>query len=231
MPYSTRTIGFHCELLHPPGPVDPGQIQRVHNGLFQTSDPLYKSFAVNHDGCVLSNAPARPGAISQAFFGPDRIRFNEENTGLTPEDFARRVTAIADEVAQAKQLSVFTGLVVTVRTLVNPRSFPTALELLREGVLRWDEDDGDLGRPVGGLGVRLVMPGTPEWPNAFNVRIETMPGDRRSLFLENQASFPPTPVREGLDAVSQNIDATYAFLTGPVLELLARRDSAGGEDS
>jgi len=230
MPYSTRTIGFHCELLHPPGPVDPTVVQQLHNELFQSADPPYRSFAVNHDGCVLSNTPARMGAVSQVFFGADRIRFNEENSGLTTEEFVERVVTLGGRMAQAKQLAVFVGQVVTVRTLVNPRHYPTALDLLREGVLRWSEDDAALGRPVGGLGVRLVLPGTPEHPNAFNVRVESIPTDRRSVFLENQASFPPLPLAEGLDAVRARIEATYAFLTGPVLELLAKRDGDGSED-
>lgn len=227
MPYSTRTIGFHCELLHPPGPVDPAQVQALHNELFQTADPPYKSFAVNHDGCVLSNTPSRPGAVSQAFFGADRIRFNEENTGLTTEEFAERVATLGGRMARAKQLAVFIGAVVTVRTLVNPRHYPTALELLREGVLGWSDADSGLGRPVGGLGVRLVFPGTPQIPNAFNVRVESVPTDRRAVFLENQGSFPPTQVSEGLDGVRAHIEATYAFLTGPVLNLLSQRD--GGD--
>ncbi|QDU84076.1 hypothetical protein Pla163_11780 [Planctomycetes bacterium Pla163] len=231
MPYSTRTIGYHCELLHPPGPVDPNLVQRVHNGLFASPDPLYKSFAVNHDGCALSNIAVRPGAVSQAAFLVDRYRFNEEGTGLTPDEFADRVTTLASQISEAKGLSIFTGQVVTLRTLVNPRAYPTALELLGEGVLRWNAEENSLGRPVGGLGLRLVLPATPEYPNTFNVRIETIANDRRSLFLENQGTFPPQPVREGLASVRAHIDATYRFLTGPVLDLLAQRDRSDGTDA
>jgi hypothetical protein len=222
MPYSTRTVGFHCELLHPPIPVDVAAVQRVHNRLFESPDPLYKSFSVNHDGCQLSNLTARPGAVSHAAFLVDRFRFSEEGTGLSTEEFAARVVAVAEQVAEARGLPIFVGQIVTLRTLVNPRTFSTALEFLRSGVLRVADDQTGLGRPVGGLGVRLVFPPTQTEPYTFNVRVETLPHDRRSLFLENQATFPPLAVQNGLALVTRHIEKTYAFLTGPLLDLVER---------
>jgi len=229
MTYSTRTVGFHCELLHPPGPVDPAVVQRVHNRLFESLEPLYKSFSVTHEGCVLSNLTARPGAVSQASFLVDRFRFSEEGTGLSTEEFAARVVTVAEQVAEARGLPIFVGQIVTLRTLVNPRTFPTALEFLRSGVLRVADEHTGLGRPVGGLGVRLVFPPTPTEPNTYNVRVETLPHDRRSLFLENQATFPPLAVQGGLALVTRHIESTYRFLTGPLLDLVARLER--GEDA
>ncbi|MEZ5979566.1 MAG: hypothetical protein R3F34_15315 [Planctomycetota bacterium] len=230
MTYSTRTVGFHCELLHPPGPVDAAVVQRVHNRLFQSPEPLYRSFAVTHEGCTLSNLVARPGAISQASFLVDRFRFHEEGTGLTPGEFADRVVTVSEQVCEARGFAMFTGQVVTLRTLVNPRAYGTSIELLRDGVLGFDELDAQaLGRPLGGLGLRLVFPPANGEHSAFAVRVETLANDRRSLFLENQATFPPVAVREGLSAVSEHIDAAYRFLTGPVLRMLERRDHVASE--
>ena len=46
MIYTPRTIALVCELFHPPQQPDPAPIQRFHNAMFQSGDPLYSSFSV-----------------------------------------------------------------------------------------------------------------------------------------------------------------------------------------
>ena len=65
MHYAPRTIAFLAEVTHPLANPDPALIQRVHNHLFQATDPAYRSFSVTPTGAVLSNpvrGPARTGA-------------------------------------------------------------------------------------------------------------------------------------------------------------------------
>ncbi len=225
MHYQPRTIAFHCELLHPAVQPDVAAIQRLHNRLFQSGEPAYRNFAVTHEGAVLSNPVARPGAASHAAFLADRFRFAEEHTALTVEDFAERVHAIASNVVQEVGIQVFTAQVVTVRTLVNPRHFRDGRGFLRQGLLGLDSEPEEFGRPANGLGLRLVFPPTPHHPNAFAVRVESIPQDPRSLFLENIGTFPPLPIARGLDAVREHVAQTYAFAVSNVLRFLARFDA------
>jgi hypothetical protein len=224
MKYPLRTIALVCELFHPPQQPDPAHVQRVHNDLFQTPDPAYKSFAVSPTGAVLSNPVTRPGEVSTAAFLPDRFQFREELTSLTMDEFAARVRDITARVAQLSGVQVFTAQQVTVRTLVNPRHFRDSRQYLKQGMFGFDDETEAFERTPELYGLRLVFPPTPQVPNAHALRIESYSSDARALFLEDQASFPPVLLARGLDVVADNVQATYDFLVERSLEFVARFD-------
>jgi hypothetical protein len=224
MKYPLRTIALVCELFHPPLQPDPTHVQRVHNDLFQAPDPAYKSFAVSPNGAVLSNPVSRPGEVSTAAFAPDRFQFREELTSLTVDEFALRVRDITERVARLAGVQVFTAQQVTVRTLVNPRHFRDSRQYLKQGMFGFSDETEAFERTPELYGLRLVFPPTPEVPNAHALRIESYSSDARSLFLEDQASFPPVLLARGLDVVADNVQATYDFLVERSLEFVARFD-------
>jgi hypothetical protein len=221
MIYTPRTIALVCELFHPPVQPDPSPIQRLHNQMFQSGDPLYSSFAVTPAGAVLSNPVTQPGANSYAAFLPDRFQFREELSGLTHDGFAARVKRVSEDVSRLCGIQIFTAEQVTVRTLVNPRNFKDSRAYLKQGMFGFDDEMQAFGREPQLYGIRLVFP--PESPAskpeadsaqtcAFSLRIESFNNDPRSLFIENQGSFGPIMVEHGLETVEQNIVETYNFV-------------------
>lgn len=225
MNYAPRTIAFVCELLHPPQIPDPGPIQRLHNEMFSSGDPAYRSFAVGHQGTVLSNPVTRPGAVSSAEFLADRFRFREEFSSITVEEFGRRVLEISREVARLRGIQIFTAQVVTIRTLVNPRNFKDARSFLKEGMFGFEGEVEDFGRDPQLFGLRLVFPPAQDQPNAYTLRIESFANDPRSIFLENQGSFGPSVVARGLDSLEDCVQATYKFLVERALRFIGRFDA------
>jgi hypothetical protein len=224
MAYAPRTIAFVTELLHPPVNPDPAVVQRVHNDLFQTLDPAYKSFAVTPQGAVLSNPVARPGAVSSAAFMPDRFQFREELGSMTVDEFAVQVREITERVVALAGTQVFTAQQVTVHTLVNPRHFADAREFLKEGMFGFTRETEDFGRAPQMFGLRLVFPPSEGEPNAHSLRIESFNDDVRSIFLENQTSYPPILVARGLEVVEQNVQGAYEFLVERALSFVSRFD-------
>ena len=224
MKYPLRTIALQCDLFHPPMEPSPVHVQRVHNELFQTPDPAYKSFSFAPSGAVLSNPVSRPGEVSTAAFLADRFQFREELTSLTVDEFAERVRTISERVARLSPVQVFTAQQVTVRTLVNPRHFKDSRTYLREGMFGFSDQIESFGRKAELYGLRLVFPPTPEEPNAHALRIESFTSDARSLFLENQASFAPVLVARGLEVLSENVATAYAFLVERSLSFVGRFD-------
>ena len=203
---------------------DPAPIQRVHNQLFQTPDPVYKSFAVTPTGAVLSNPVSRPGGVSSVAFLADRFQFREELGSLTVEEFARQVRTLSELVVPLLGIQVFTAQQVTIRTLANPRNFKDSRAYLKEGMFGFGEETSDFGREPELFGLRLVFPPNEEQPNAYALRIESFNSDPRSLFIENQATFAPCLVARGLEPIERNILDAYAFLVERSLNFVGRFD-------
>jgi len=225
MNYQPRTIAFHCDLFHPPQTVDPRPIQKLHNEMFEAGEPAYSSFAVTPQGPVLSNATARPGAVSQAAFLPDRFQFREELGSLTCEGFAKRVRQVAERVATLRNLQIFTGQQVTIRSLINPRNFKDSRAFLKEGMFGFGEKSEALGREPQLYGLRLVFPPEEGQTNAYALRIESFNGDPRSLFLENQGTFGPAMLQRGYEIIQERIEDPYRFLLERALPFVARFDA------
>lgn len=224
MHYAPRTIALLTELLHAPLAPDPAPIQRIHNELFQGGDPAYRNFHALPHGAVLSNPMTRPGAVSSAEFLPDRMRFREELTAGTHEDFAGRAADLAMRAAQARGIAQITAQAVIVRTLVNPRNFSDSRAFLREAMLGMDAETAVFGREPGLFGLRMVFPPTPSEPNAFTLRVESFANDPRSIFLENQGAFGPMPAADVAAGARANVERTYAFLVTQALEFLSQFD-------
>ena len=225
MGYTPRTIAFLCELLHPPAVADPAPIQRIHNRLFTSGTPYYTSFNVTGEGALLSNPMTQPGAVSSAAFLGDRFQFREELSGLTTDEFVQRVEELTSMAVAEKNIQIFTAQVVTIRTLVNPRHYGDSRSFLKDGMFRFGEELELLGRAPQLYGMRLVFPPTPDSPNAFTLRVESFANDPRSLFLENQASFGPTPAGRGFEPLGENIRATYDFIVERVLAFVRQFDA------
>lgn len=223
--YAPRTIAFLSELYHPLIEADAARLQRLHNRLFESGSPTYSDFAVLASGATLSNAAARPGAVSSVTFSGDRIVFREELSHLTVDEFAHRVRGIVEAATALLGIQVITAHQVTVRTLANPRNFQDSRVYLREGMFGFGNQVEDFGREPQLYGLRLVFPPSESEPNAHALRIESYQGDPRSLFLENQASFAPLLVARGLEPLSQNVHDAYDFLVERALRFVGRFDA------
>jgi hypothetical protein len=224
MPLEPRTIAYACELHHLPQALDPLPLQRLHNRLYQSGLPPYPNFSLAGDAVVLSKPASQPQALSQLTVQRDRFVFREELSELTTEEFMERVVGLAEEVARARGVQIFTSQVVTVRTLVNLRHFKDARAFLRRGMFGFGNELATLGREAQLFGLRLVFPPTTESPNTFHLRVESFASDHRSLFLENQASFGPLLSTRSLEPVGANIEATYRFLVERVCQFLTHFD-------
>jgi hypothetical protein len=76
-------------------------------------------------------------------------------------------------------------------------------------------------------GIRLVFQPDPEkgQSSAFSLRIESFNNDPRSLYIENQASFGPIMVEQGLDGVEDNVLSAYRFVVEETLRFVNRFDA------
>jgi hypothetical protein len=153
------------------------------------------------------------------------MQFREELGSQTVEEFARQVRQITERVVALSKTQVFTAQQVTIHTLVNPRHFKDAREFLHGGMFGFDRETEDFGRGLQLIGLRMVFPPSEGQPNAHALRVESFNDDVRSLFIENQATFPPILLARGLDAIEENVQAAYEFLVERALSFIGRFDS------
>jgi hypothetical protein len=220
MTYDPRSIAFLSDLFHPPLAPDPAAIQKVHNAMFQSGRPDYACFAVTPAGAVLSNPVARPDASSSASFLADRMQFREELGALTCEAFAERVKRVAGEVCALRNLQLFTAQQVTIRSLVNPRSWSDSRAYLKQAMFGFDDETEAFDQEPQLYGIRLAFPPSEQHPAACSLRIESFNGDPRSLYIEIQASYGPVIVARDLAALESNVLDAYGFLLEQALPFI-----------
>ncbi|HRV80600.1 MAG: hypothetical protein H6830_05790 [Planctomycetes bacterium] len=229
MPYEPRTIALHCELIHPPLPMDPRPVQQIHNELFQSGNPPYTSFAVTPMGPVLSNPDASPGRISQVLFLPDQIQFREEQGPLTHEHFARRVETIAERFAKSRGVENYAGQRVTVRALVSPQNQRNAKAFLDQALFAGRLGEGSVvdqsfGQSAALYGLRLAFEEVDEPKSTMGLRVESYTPDARSLFIEIQGTYGPLEPHLGSEGLGQRVRSVYHFLEQPTMDLIANFD-------
>ena len=234
MLYAPRTVALVTELHHAALPHDPEAVVKIHQSLRQGRALPYEHLQVTAQGAIFANQP-ETGGTSFAACLPDRLRFCEELSSITHDDFAARVRLVARQVAALRDIGEYTQQIVTVRTLVNPQAYDDSREFLKHAVYGFDDEiETGFGRGAALFGMRLVFPPTEDSSATHALRIESCASDPRSLYLEDVATFGSIAYDGMIDAVEANVLETYRFVTEQTMRFLATFDVAGpppGEDT
>lgn len=225
MAYDPRTIAFFVELLHPPVQHDLKKLQTLHGDLFSDSRASYKNFSVQPFGVSFSNPQASQNSNSSLNFFQDRVQLREEFCSSGVDDVCARLEHITERAKEQCGIPIFTGEQCVVRSLVNPRQFRDSREFMAKGLLRFSEDNLSVfDRPTQLAGLRFVFPETQGQAGVFSIRMESYNGDPRSLYLENIGTFAPLFSAQDSKLLSDNLRATYDFLTERVTGFIQKFD-------
>jgi hypothetical protein len=227
MSYGLRSIAFVAELIHAPVQHDPHALQKLHGELFGSAECSYRDFRLVPGGAQLSNAlGSLPGApVSCANLLGDRVQVREEQTGISREDFERRVGHLAKAVLGALPVKLFLAQQYAVRSVINPQSTSDAREFMLRTLFGLDETLLTcFPAPPSLAGLRLAFPPTEAGKGIFNVRVESFSSDNRSLFLETVGTFGQPVQAESIDSLVQRFDATYDFLQEQLVAFVSQFD-------
>ena len=223
--YPLRSITFIAELIHPPVSYTVEDLQQIHHRAFPDDRTRYANFQVGQGGAQMANPSPRPGAVSAALVGADRLRIQEQMTGMSREDFQARVGELARILLEVGKVSTFVAEQFLIQSLINPRSNAPANEFLTGTLFSMESSDLEaFERPVGIVGLRLSFPMTQAEQPLFNVRVEGYERDPRSLFLENVGLFRTPVASANLDDLGDQFEQTYAYIEGQVVPFIARFD-------
>lgn len=188
--YPLRSIQFLAELVFPQQQFQLTDLQKLHAKCFERPDSRYSNFQLVQNGATMSNPVSQQGAVSAAIVLPDRIRLQEQLTGVAREDFEKRLDAVARAVFSELKVPHFAAQQFAVQSLASPRVAQNSVDLMGKAMLSFGSSDYQLfERPPLLMGVRMSFPTAPVDEGQFHSRIETMQRDPKSIFLENVGVF------------------------------------------
>lgn len=225
--YPLRSITFVAELIHPQkGHVLP-QMQKIHHLAFADERTRYANFQVIPGGVQLSNPPTSMGAVSTALILPDRLRIQEQQTGISRDDFQSKVESLARLAMEQLEIPAFVAQQFLIQSLVNPRSSNSSPEFLAGSIMQIGASQLEcFDRKPSLVGLRLSFPMSQEEASLFNVRLESYERDRRSVFIENVGVFRESVEPARLADLAGQFDQTYAYIEGPILQFISQFDSS-----
>jgi hypothetical protein len=231
--YPLRSIQFFAEFVHAPMQHAAADLQRTHGKLFENDAARYANFQLVQGGAQLTNPVQPPGApqaqqgpVSAAWLLPDRVRVQEQLTGVSRDDFERRIDAFARIVLAELRIPHILATQYVVQSLVSPRAASSAIELVGRSMLSLQPDDlSHFERPPLLLGVRMTFPTSPIDEGQFHSRIESMQRDPKTIFLENVGVFRSKIEPDALSRVVAQFVQTYDWVQEQLVGYLGRVES------
>ena len=221
--YPLRSIQFLAELVFPPMTWQLADLQRVHSKAFEREASRYVNFQLVQGGAMLANPAPQQGAVSAAWLLPDRIRLQEQLTGVGRDDFEKRLDAFARTALTELKIPHFAAEQYAVQSLVTPRAAPSGIELMARSVLHFDADDMQhFERPPLLLGVRMSFPTAPVDEGQFHCRIESMQRDPKTIFLENVGVFRQQVKESEVGRLVAQFVQTYDWIQEQLVGYLGR---------
>jgi hypothetical protein len=147
------------------------------------------------------------------------VIIREESTALSFDNFSNNALNILQQIYNRLAPPLFVGQLNIVRMLYPLSSEEAANQFLTRNFLSVPEGlEQRMGRPLAGIGLRLVYPPTREKPNEFQLRVEPFFRDQTQLYIENSGRFLP-PFKKMEEAKSR-LEQTYAFLKSSLEALI-----------
>ncbi|MEE8142088.1 MAG: hypothetical protein V3T77_03230 [Planctomycetota bacterium] len=184
-----RTIARIVELFHIPIQHSPEVLRDVY--LAVSSSCGYDNFLRIPGGARLeSAAPEGGGGVSRVTFNKDRIIFSEEHRNTSLENFSRRIDEVVSVASEKLSVPIFIVRNHILRVVVSVPKGQHSSQFLSENLFRLQQEDlEELGRPGQIIGMRFLFPARDHSQGTHQVRIESYLRDRRSLFIEDSATF------------------------------------------
>ncbi len=218
-----RSIQFLAELVFPAQQWQLADLQRMHAKCFERETTRYVNFQLVQGGAMLANPVAQQGAVSAAWILPDRIRLQEQLTGLSREDFEKRLDAFARAAFSELKIPHFAATQFAVQSLATPRVAQDAVDLMKRSMLAFTaEDDANFERPPLLMGLRMTFPTAPVDEGQFHSRIETMQRDPKTIFLENVGVFRSQVTEAEAGRLIAQFVQTYDWLREQLLGYVGR---------
>jgi len=228
LPDTIKTRGLHAGIRFAPQ----GVLDKQHKQQFQIKanegfDWQRQEYAEGFWRLTTPQASGGPRSHLKLTIQPDAFNF-EDSFPTDPIDlFFDNLKLGLDVVASVfnPRLIIGVGIVVRLSAQSDP---PDAREYLGNHCLKLDHRLEPLGRPVHGVGLKLLLPplpgeAGPNWQAV--VKVESLVEDVRQLFIEVDARWG-NPFQWNRQAVVDRVKTAHDFATGQVADFLHKLGKA-----
>lgn len=205
METSTRLLSISAELVMMPAEITDKKCRAVFDKISDTH--AMGSFVSMPDGGIQMASKKQKPNFTRYIIMKDRIvmsyEFCENSINFYQSMMSDFITVFAAETGVA----FFPVQGITIRKLINLSGIPDSRDFVIKKVFSLKEENlQKFGRPLHMFGTRILFPGTQEDQSTYEVKMETLLEDYKTLFIENKAMFP------------QPLDANKNADLGPVIK-------------
>ncbi len=208
-------LSFVTEVLYPPRELSHSALLELFNRLSGPYRFVNLKLLPEGRGALFAGEQGNRCEIHR-----DKTIIREEAGVVSFENYCETTLAILEQIVEKTAPPVFVGQQNAVRMLYPLSSEQDANQFLTRSFLNLPEGLAQqLGRPLAGIGLRLVFPPTQQMPNEYQLRIEPFFRDQTQIFVENAGRFFP-PFKE-LGEARSRMQATYEFLKSSLAALFS----------
>ncbi len=212
-------LAFGLESLYPPLTLTSQQLRDLY---IKLAEPCrFSEFKLLGEG---QGARLAEGNNRNLTISHDRFAYRDDFTHAMFSTFMEDMDHILKTLKDTFRIPVLLHSKILIRLLMPHQSQENTVSyfqkhLLASAVPLLEE----FGRPLSGMGIKMVFPATQEKHSAYHVRIEPYYRDMKMFYLENQAQYFDPIVK--FEDLKNNLEESYEFLrekAGPFIEKLSQ---------
>jgi hypothetical protein len=189
MDTSTRLLTITAELVMMPAEIEDKKCRAVFD-LISDSHNMGSFVSMPDGGVQMLSKKQKPNFIRYIIM-KDRLVLSYEFCENSMNYYQGMMADYIAAFTQATGIGLFLMQGITIRKLVNMKGVDDSRDFLIKKVFSMKEENlQKFGRPLHMLGTRILFPGTQEDQSTYEVKIETLLEDYKTLFIENKAMFP-----------------------------------------
>lgn len=196
---TTRLLSITAELVMMPADIEDKKCRAVFDKISDSHS--MGSYVTMPDGGVQMTSKKQRPNFTRYIIMKDRIVLSYEYCENSMNYYQSMMSDFISAFFQATGINLFLVQGITIRKLVNMKGIEDSRDFLIKKVFSLKEENlQKFGRPLHMFGTRILFPGTQEDQSTYEVKMETLLEDYKTLFIENKAMFPmPMDTRKSTD--------------------------------
>ncbi|MCE5299805.1 MAG: hypothetical protein LLG37_02890 [Spirochaetia bacterium] len=212
MELSTRLFAMIIELVYVPVQIEDKKIRELFNSV--SDNHSITSYNAAPDGTVVMSSKDEKNNFVRYRIMKDRVVLSYEYCRNSINYYQGLAGDFIEKFTKNIGVSLFLAETTVLRRHANIQGVSDSRDYLIKRVYGMDEENlKKFNRPLHMMGTRIFFPPVPDDPCVYEVKIETVMEDYRTLFLECLGVYAAAiDTRQGITGIFNNLKKTDDFL-------------------